>query len=103
GIDLKERPKEDWQAVAMGVSKAVGSFNALPAVKDELDVIIREYSCFDKLGVLEGEVFLDERFNLKTLNSAFQVPKPVIHIATHFKFQPGDMEFSFYYWAMDPR
>jgi CHAT domain-containing protein/Tfp pilus assembly protein PilF len=95
GIDLKERPKKDWQAVAMGVSKAVGSFNALPAVKDELDVIIREYNCFDKLGVLEGEVFLDDRFNLKTLNSVFQLPKPVIHIATHFKFQPGDMEFSF--------
>jgi CHAT domain-containing protein len=94
-IDLKDKPKKDWYAVAMGVSQAVGEFNALPAVKDELDVIIREDNGFDSLGVLSGNVILDKEFTFEALDTLFQIPTPVIHIASHFKFQPGDMEASF--------
>lgn len=71
-----------WRVAAMGVTRgfAQQKFSALPAVRGELEGIVRD-------DVLPGQTFIDERFTLATLQQ--NLDAPVLHIASHFQFVEG--------------
>jgi CHAT domain-containing protein len=70
-------------------------FNAreLPAVKIEMARIFKNTS--STTGVLSGEVLLDAQFTRSAMISTLQKRRPLVHIASHFKFEPGDEANSF--------
>ena len=69
----------------LGVTKAVGQFNPLPAVKAEMRSIFKS----DGNGVLPGEVYLDEAFTAQRFKDVSQRPFQLLHVASHFQFSPG--------------
>ncbi|MEY3219170.1 MAG: hypothetical protein RIT27_527 [Pseudomonadota bacterium] len=84
---LKDQPKTDWTLAGLGVTKALRNFNPLPAVEKELHSIIRENPT-EKDGILSGIIKLDEQFNQNALTTVLEKGFPVLHIASHFVFQP---------------
>jgi CHAT domain-containing protein len=77
---LARAPAKRWQVVALGTTHASEGFEALPAVRAELESIVRP-------DVLPGVVHLDEAFTRASLDGALH--SPVLHIASHFSFVPG--------------
>jgi CHAT domain-containing protein len=92
---LKESAKSQWLAVAFGMSKAKPPYEALPSVIQELLRVVREETEGES-GILPGNRYLDEKFTRKQLLTVLdeQTPHSVMHIATHFKFVPGNQEQS---------
>jgi hypothetical protein len=43
-------------------------------------------------GEMEGEIKLNEEFTEQALRAASIARYPVVHLATHFQFRPGDAE-----------
>lgn len=86
-----------------GLTRAVASFPALPAVAAELCSVVRgpvaglgpEPTSCD--GALSGEGFLDASFDRSRLESSLAASKPfsVLHIGTHFRLRPGNALRSF--------
>jgi CHAT domain-containing protein len=87
---LEDQPRPQWSGVGFGVSKAHGSFPALPTVPDELRSVIRDPTQPSPEGVLPGLVHLDEAFTDAALRAALRQSHPVVHIASHFQLHPGD-------------
>jgi CHAT domain-containing protein/tetratricopeptide (TPR) repeat protein len=93
--NLKDQPRAQSRGVGFGVSKAHGDFIALPSVPEELRSIFREDSdaapaAAEARGVLPGKVMMDEEFTGEALRSSLRLRYPVVHIASHFAFRPGD-------------
>ena len=89
--NLKDAPAPKWQVAGMGLTQAREGFKALPAVRDELEGIVKA----GNRGVLPGTVALDQDFTLARLQSALDRRVPVLHLASHFKFQAGSEGDSF--------
>ena len=89
---LKDAPQASWRVLAAGVSKATDGFSALPAVVDELARIVDDGQT---RGALPGEAMLDEAFEREAFIDRLRKKWPVVHIASHFSFQPGDKDSSF--------
>ncbi len=86
---LKDDPSRKWKALGLGVTKAHGErIPALPAVADEMRSIIRETG--SKTGVLPGTIKLDEQFTQETMQAGLRQQPSVVHVASHFQFQPGN-------------
>ncbi len=66
------------------------SFAALTGVTDELNKI---FIAKDK--VLTGAIFPDAKFTKANFLAALKLKRPVVHIASHFSFRPGDESNSF--------
>ncbi len=94
-----------WTGAGFGTSKAqtveiLGdriSFSPLPGVTEELSAIFKQGDSSG--GILAGDTLKDTEFN-KTFNKANFLAKlkqrrPVVHIASHFNFRPGDEARSF--------
>jgi len=77
-----------WSAWGFGVSKAIAGFPALPAVAVELSEVVRARQA--SRGALPGDALLDGAFTRDALWRALSRSRPVVHIASHFRFQPGD-------------
>ncbi len=93
---LAERPDvQNWRGLAMGVSKAYGNFPALPSVPEELSRVVRDPNTADKDGVLPGRLMLDAAFTEDSMKQALGQGYPLIHIASHFDFEPGNETNSF--------
>jgi CHAT domain-containing protein len=93
---LKDRPSAKWRGLGFGVSKAQSGFGALPSVPEELRGIIRdEETNKTGKGVLPGKVMLDESFTAESMRAALRERYPLVHIASHFSFQPGNETNSF--------
>jgi CHAT domain-containing protein len=107
---LKDPVSPKWQVLGVGVSrerevtdeetKRSIKFPSLPGVREELAGIVRQNSGTTTVGVLDGKVMLDESFTADTLKSSLRLrggeqPYKVVHIASHFNFQPGDETKSF--------
>jgi len=93
---LKDAPSVGWKGLGLGVSKAKEGFSALPAVAEELNGIILEESVSsDDVGVLPGRVMLDEAFTGESMRAGLRQRYPVVHIASHFQFNPGNETNSF--------
>ena len=92
---LKDQPSPTWKGLGLGVSQAHGTFSALPAVADELHGIIREEGRSDGGGILPGTIKLDTAFTASAMLAALRQRYPVVHIASHFQFRPGNETDSF--------
>lgn len=91
--NLHENNVSAWRAAGLGVSQAHPGFVALPSVPNELRNIIRQNEN-DQIGVLPGEIHLDQAFNRESFKSVIRAGYPVLHIASHFKLQPGNGSLS---------
>jgi CHAT domain-containing protein/Tfp pilus assembly protein PilF len=94
---LKDPVLKHWKGLGMGVSKARAGFRELPGVPQELRAIIRDQSspAGGTEGLLEGKVMLDESFTKDAMKAALRQNYQLVHIASHFRFQPGDETASF--------
>jgi CHAT domain-containing protein len=92
---LKDQPTGSWRAAGLGVSRGVPGFDPLPGVAAELRGIIRQDNAPAGEGVLPGTIKLDRSFDENALVSALNGHFPVVHIASHFVFRPGDGTHSF--------
>ncbi|MGD1942428.1 MAG: CHAT domain-containing protein [Leptolyngbyaceae cyanobacterium] len=81
------------QVLGLGLTQAVAGFNPLPAVDDELNVIVRSDDT-DTAGIYPGQVLLDDDFTLESLKANVRDHR-VLHMATHAAFVPGRAEESF--------
>ncbi len=93
---LKDPVSAHWRALGLGVSKAQPGFVALDGVPEELHGIIRnELGANPGNGVMAGKVLLDEGFTALAMTGALRERYPVVHIASHFEFRPGNETNSF--------
>jgi CHAT domain-containing protein/tetratricopeptide (TPR) repeat protein len=83
---LKDRPDSEWSAAGFGVTKKYEDNEALPEVAAELRGVEE---------ILHGEIKLDEQFTEASMRATLLKRFPVVHIASHFRFQPGDQSKSF--------
>jgi CHAT domain-containing protein len=90
---LKDEPSRRWTGLGAGVSKPHGDFSPLPAVTDELRGIFRTGS--QSAGVLDGQILLDEAFTADAFRRGLRQRRPLVHVATHFQFNPGNETDSF--------
>ncbi len=99
--NLREKPNAaGMEVVAMGISRKYDgmpedSLPALPRVAGELYDIVKDPRVGDSHGVLPGSILLDSQFTEKALEEEFSHPQPVVHIASHFVFHPGDGKKSY--------
>jgi CHAT domain-containing protein len=91
--NLEKRLPADWEGVGLGVSQAHEGFSALPTVPAELAGIIRDESAKETTGILPGRRFLDAQFTPSILRE--YLGSPVVHIASHFRLQPGNESMSY--------
>jgi CHAT domain-containing protein/Tfp pilus assembly protein PilF len=93
---LTERPNVvAWRGLGMGVSKSYAGFQALPAVPEELHRIIHEKGAAKDTGVVPGQLMLDETFTAENMEKALEDKYPLVHIASHFDFAPGNDSATF--------
>jgi len=83
---LKDRPDQEWKAAGFGVTKGFEDAPALPSVSAELTGIVK---------ILGGEMKLDDQFTQLSMREMLLKRYPVVHIASHFRFQPGNDTKSF--------
>jgi len=91
---LTHKPQEKWTVAGLGLSDAVSGFNPLPSVIDELNNIIKQDDS-DETGVMQGIVYLNKKFNADAMLKVLNEKYPVLHIASHFVFQPGTLQNSY--------
>lgn len=87
-------PKPWTQGVGFGTSTAYPGFASLPGVVNEVSAIFGDPARGQK-GLFSGRVFLNQAFTRQVLLTIQQSKPPLVHIASHFKFQPGDSRNSF--------
>ncbi len=83
-----------WRVAGLGVSKPHQGFTALDAVPAELDGIVKQHDQ-DPDGVIAGQVHLDDAFDARRLKRVIRQGFPVLHIASHFRLNPGDNSASY--------
>jgi len=88
---LRDAVTPQWQVAGLGVTRAIGEFAALPAIKTEMNSIVKAAGG----GVLPGEVHLDEAFTAVRLKDVSQRSFQLLHVASHFRFSPGTEVNSF--------
>jgi CHAT domain-containing protein len=89
--DLKDPPRvNNWRGLAMGVSKNYDGLGELRAVPDELDAIVRSAETASSHGPVPGTILLNDAFTLKSMETELEQHPPLVHIASHYVFQPGD-------------
>ena len=89
--------KKDWTVLGLGVSQAREesgkTFPKIDGTKRELDSIVSENDADE--GILKGKIELDGQFTAETMRDALDFDKnPVVHIASHFSFDPTDVDGS---------
>jgi CHAT domain-containing protein/Tfp pilus assembly protein PilF len=84
---IKDRPDQHWTAAGFG------STATLPSVAAELTGIITTNP--GDGGVLAGEIELDDQFTQQSMRQTLLKRYPVVHIASHFVFKPGNDTNSF--------
>jgi CHAT domain-containing protein len=88
---LRDAVTPRWKAAGLGVTRALGEFKALPAVRGELDSVMRASSS----GSTPGEVYLDEHFTANRLKDVGQRSFQLMHVSSHFQLSPGTEVNSF--------
>ncbi len=85
---LAARPEAETRFAGLGLTRKVAGFDALPAVREELEGILKDAK-------FSGEVHFDEAFTAERMRAALSARIPLIHVASHFKFNPGTEVDSF--------
>ncbi|MDD4946544.1 MAG: CHAT domain-containing protein [Gallionella sp.] len=83
---LKDKPQDDWMLAGFGLTARQPGFNPLPSVKGEFEGITRD---------IPGTVKLDGDFTASSLKTGLEGEPPVVHLASHFVFKPGNETDSF--------
>jgi CHAT domain-containing protein len=102
---LKDLPKPNWEVVGLGVStkatvKAYDgrtvNFWALKDSESELNAIIKEKNrTADVDGLFPGTLKINNDFTKEALFEGARTGMPVMHISTHFWFNPAQEDTSF--------
>jgi CHAT domain-containing protein len=94
---LGDRPQMgNISAVAMGISrKYEDDLNPLPTVVAELDDIVKDPQVQGANGVLPGSILLNSQFTERAMEQQLDGQHPIVHIASHFVFKPGDDNASY--------
>ena len=89
---LSQKPDVSKLSVlAMGISRQYDeNLPPLPAVVGELNDVVKDPKVRAATGVLPGTILLNGQFTEKAMEDALNGRYPVVHIASHFVFQPGD-------------
>jgi CHAT domain-containing protein/tetratricopeptide (TPR) repeat protein len=94
---LTEKPNSSWKVAGFGVSESKdNNFNNLPAVQEELDAIVKERN--SNQGILPGKKYINLAFTPEQLSDTLRqkrIAYPVLHLASHFKLDPGSDKDSF--------
>lgn len=91
---LESENRDNWQILGLGVSDARENFKPLPGVKIELETIIRETG--STAGILSGTIRLNENFKKREFSNLIGGGAySVVHIATHYSFNPTQQKESF--------
>lgn len=91
---LTDKPLPMGRFAGLGLTRAITTqpdgqeYTALPAVKQELEGILAS-------GALKGEIYLDDDFTAQRLRQALAQKVTVLHVASHFVFNPGTETQSF--------
>src|ERR1039457_4917256 len=85
---LLARPDPEWKGAGFGVTKAYEGLPPLPLVSAELAGIIATKP--GDAGVLAGEIKLNGTFTEQSMRQTLLKGYAVVHIASHFRFQPGN-------------
>ncbi len=88
----KSEPSDNGKVSAMGLTNAIQGFSGLPSVEKELNVIVKGSNPY---GILEGKKYLNNAFTEKQFLESIKSKNPIIHIATHFHFDPVEQKNSF--------
>ncbi len=89
-IDYRYRNIQESPVLAFGASQFEANQNQtnLPAVEIEVPLIARD--------IRKGTYILDKEFTLQNLiDNREENPYPIIHLATHADFQPGELSKSY--------
>ncbi len=89
--NLQRRPVANATIAGLGVARKIEDFEALPAVKAELESIVKHGAA----GLMRGDLRLDQQFSVASLKDALAKKHPLVHIASHFVFRPGNESTSF--------
>jgi len=84
----------DWRVAGLGVSQEHPGFDPMPAVPKELENIIHRTS-EDTDGVVPGVIHMDAEFDRERFKAVIRERYPVLHIASHFRLEPGDNNRSY--------
>jgi CHAT domain-containing protein len=91
-------------AVAMGISKQYrNELIPLPAVEGELEHVVNDAHTPGANGVLPGTILLNDQFTKKAMEDMLGGQHTVVHIASHFVFQPGNNSNSYLLLAGDQK
>jgi len=101
---LKDSQKPNWEVVGLGISTegTVKSsdgralrFSALKGSEQELNLLIKENDAKDTEGIFRGTLKINNEFTKEALFDGARTGSPVIHISSHFYFNPAKEETSF--------
>jgi CHAT domain-containing protein/tetratricopeptide (TPR) repeat protein len=81
------------RAIGLGVSRKIAGYAPLFGVREELSGVIRAGD--DGSGVLPGVIRLNEAFTAAALAEALAERSPIVHIASHFVFEPAQESSSY--------
>ena len=84
--------RKNAAAAGFGVTSAHQGFSPLPGVAAELEAIFKGS---DANGELPGAPMLDDAFTADSLKAALKERPALLHVASHFKFVPGNETDSF--------
>jgi CHAT domain-containing protein len=82
------------RGVGFGTSLAYNGFSSLPYVPTEISKILGNPVTGEE-GFFAGQVFLDRAFTREAMLANLRTKPELVHIASHFIFQPGDSRKSF--------
>ncbi len=80
------------EAQTLRISGEEKSYDQLPGAELELATI---FGTGDRQGIMPGLTWLNDQFTKATFLTALKQRKSVVHIASHFTFEPGDEARSF--------
>jgi VWFA-related protein len=94
---LKDEVKTSWTVLGLGVKQERQEegkeFPKIEGAERELKAIVLEKDLKNDEGILPGTIIMDEQFTIKSMEDALFFDKnPVVHIASHFSFDPTDTD-----------
>ncbi|NIR09428.1 MAG: CHAT domain-containing protein [Candidatus Aminicenantes bacterium] len=87
---IKEEPVKRKKILGLGASQGSQEFPPLDNVPAEIRSIVRDEEN-GYYGLIKGKAFIDDDFTRDTMIDQLKSDNfPLVHIASHFKFSPGD-------------
>ncbi len=87
---INDTPTDQYKILAMGASKGSHKFFPLTCVKEEIREIVNDGSK-GFTGLIKGKALIDDEFTRDAMEKNLKYENyPLVHIASHFKFNPGD-------------